>query len=122
MTQPFRRYIEVVGDDILVHELKFRYLEAAHCLISQILESEQAQAFKVISHTVFRFLQIVQTTQNTAKAEQQMQVLLVKFQAAMKSIAQSFKQELVSGQFGWLDVMKDNSLKAYLHCLTATYT
>jgi hypothetical protein len=30
------------------------------------------------------------------------------------------KQELVSEQFGWQDVMKDNSSEAYLHCLTAT--
>jgi thiamine kinase-like enzyme len=64
--------------------------------------------------------QIVQTAQDTAKAEQQLQVLLAEFQAAVKSIAQLFEQELVSGI--WLTkAEKDNSSKAYLHGITASY-
>ena len=87
--------LEIVDDHILIRELEIRYPEASHYL-RQLPDSQQEAALIGIFEMGFACVGFAQAHQDTAFVEQRMQSLLVEFQQAVRGIAESFEQELVS--------------------------
>jgi hypothetical protein len=87
--------IEVIGDHILIRDWEIHHPEVANYL-RQLPHLQQQAALVGIFEMGFACLQFAQAHQDTALVEQRMQSLLVEFQQAVRGIAQSFEQELVS--------------------------